>query len=98
MQRIKIITQNKLCTKLGFIYKNVDICSAGVGKGFSPVFLMRDLKRHLIFSSPGCDLLTSLFKCIRDLSRLKKNENPYLKTTQAYLVADVVQMTVFLIT
>jgi CRISPR/Cas system endoribonuclease Cas6 (RAMP superfamily) len=33
---------------------------------------MRDLKRHLIFSSPGCDFVASIFKGIRDLPRFKE--------------------------
>jgi hypothetical protein len=59
---------------------------------------MRDLKRHLLFFSPGCDfypLYLNLFVTYQDL---KKDEKPYLKNTQAYVEADVMQMTVFLIT
>ena len=46
---------------------------------FSPVFLMIDLKRHWIFSSLGCNFVSSLFKCIRDLSGFKERREGKVK-------------------
>jgi len=65
---------------------------------FSTIFLTTDLKRRLIFSSPGCDFLSSLFNVFVTYQDLNKEKKPYLKTKQAYLEADVVQMTVYLVT
>jgi len=65
---------------------------------FSAAFLMTDLKRLWYFLLQDVSLYPLYLNVFVTYQDLKKEQKPYLKTTQASLEAVVVQMTLFLIT